>query len=542
MKKLLTLLLLFSLVRVSAQGGYMKTFYDPANSYELSDSYACSDGTVLLTGTMIDANFVQYMFAAKMNTSGQFAWFKRLNYGQAPYSDFRPIKIRESVGGGCHLFGRMSSQNSFYNQYRFLTRIDPNGSVSWTKTYEVEPVDSVLSFGEYLPFSSIHQNAAGDFFIGVSLYDCMTVIKTDASGNYQWGKSFVGDTSNGKNPCMDFTLCQDGGLLLAGKRNNDRMLVKLDQSGQLLWTNIYSSGNYNRPYSIREAPDGSFYVAGLYSGSSLFLQQAGASLARLDAQGNLLWQKNYTSPALDTLNYEFMYFDQLQFMPNGHLLLSGAVMLENQLVVETDMNGNPVQGFALYPGMTAYAGQIPLSVSFTTDNHVLLGSGAFLNEANVQSNLIAKIPMDLSMNCARSDFAVQVFPPVNNITPVVSGTCSVYTTGSSSPYSVSSLNVNTVSLVDYCSVLSAADEGKTGGGLSLAPVPADAGGTMQVNFGHAFTGRLAVYDAQGRMLSDVNVTQSVSFPLQLPELPQGMYILRAQPDSGDPQAVRFIVR
>jgi len=62
-------------------------------------------------------------------------------------------------------------------------------------------------------------------------------------------------------------------------------------SGDTLWTGFYGSYTPEIAYSVKEAPDGGFIIAGY--AVTLGVDNKDFYLVRTDPQGNLLWTRTY---------------------------------------------------------------------------------------------------------------------------------------------------------------------------------------------------------------------------------------------------------
>ncbi len=85
----------------------------------------------------------------------------------------------------------------------------------------------------------------------------------------------------------------DGGYILAGGTNSfgagnyDAWCVKLDASGNVLWQKTYGGASADIAESVQATSDGGYILAGSC--------QSDAWCVKLDASGNVLWQKTYGS-------------------------------------------------------------------------------------------------------------------------------------------------------------------------------------------------------------------------------------------------------
>ena len=59
----------------------------------------------------------------------------------------------------------------------------------------------------------------------------------------------------------------DGGYVLTGTSNEDVFLVKTDQDGNVLWSNIYDNGSEEAGYFLTKSANGGYYILASYLGS-----------------------------------------------------------------------------------------------------------------------------------------------------------------------------------------------------------------------------------------------------------------------------------
>ncbi|MFH2141611.1 MAG: hypothetical protein ABIJ97_04255 [Bacteroidota bacterium] len=88
----------------------------------------------------------------------------------------------------------------------------------------------------------------------------------------------------------------DGGYAIAGITDSwgaglyDVWIIKLDATGNIVWQKTYGSADNDQSYSIIQTSDGGYAVAGYYGTSST---NADVWVLKLDATGNFVWQKTY---------------------------------------------------------------------------------------------------------------------------------------------------------------------------------------------------------------------------------------------------------
>ena len=116
------------------------------------------------------------------------------------------------------------------------------------------------------------------------------ILKLNATGAKQWVKT-VG--SAGEEELYGVTVTPDGGYLACGimKYSNQTVygsayLARLDANGNLLWEKRINTSPRQGAMAVTSAHDGGYLVAGVTLGSDLWI-------AKIDDSGNLLWEKKY---------------------------------------------------------------------------------------------------------------------------------------------------------------------------------------------------------------------------------------------------------
>lgn len=193
--------------------------------------------------------------------------------------------------GGYALASTYSSSGSSF----CLTKVNSKGEFQWNKTYSQtsdsnENVFDIVACpdGGYaivgysdIPFDSNGQ----DFFF----------VRTDASGNLLWSKSWGG---SGTDVARSVIATSDGGFAVAGFTSSfgaggyDAWLIRVDSSGKQLWNETYGGTGSDYAYAIT-ALSGGFALTGATNGD--------AWLIRVDSSGNQLWYKTYGGAKNDAM-------------------------------------------------------------------------------------------------------------------------------------------------------------------------------------------------------------------------------------------------
>ncbi len=134
------------------------------------------------------------------------------------------------------------------------------------------------------------------------------VVKLDRCGVIQWERSFGGSNYES---ARDVVQTSDGGYIIAGETNStdggviagygstkDIWILKLNAAGNLLWQKRYGGNGLDIANHIHLMNDGSFYLTassssndGNISGNHGTAGYTDAVLMKLDANGNIQWSK-----------------------------------------------------------------------------------------------------------------------------------------------------------------------------------------------------------------------------------------------------------
>jgi len=145
------------------------------------------------------------------------------------------------------------------------------------------------------------------------------VVKTDSAGEVEWNKTY-----GGANYDFPYAIRQttDGGYIVGTYTTSfppsgtNLRLIKLDQSGDTLWTSVLPNSNgkiVNAASCIVQAPDGGFLIAG-YGWTPPYANQI--CVYKTDPDGVLLWNKNYGGSSDD-------FGAAIQLTNDGNFILAG---------------------------------------------------------------------------------------------------------------------------------------------------------------------------------------------------------------------------
>ena len=294
-----------------------------------------TDGGFIITGyteSLSTGNSDVYLI--KTDASGNLVWEK--TFGGTAGDE--GLSVRQTTDGGFIIAGSTESFGAGGRDV-YLIKTDGFGVLIWAKVFGGSNNDDG---------NAIQQTKDGGFIIAGSTTSSSTggdvyLIKTDASGNLVWEKTFEGANSEVGRSVQETA---DGGFIISGDTTDlwgsNVYLVKTDASGNLVWENAFGSGH---GHSVQQTTDGGFIIAG---GTRVYLTTwfYWAYLIKTDESGNLVWEKTFAESPWPGIGGNYGYSGQ-QTTDGGFIIAGwknppyGSKSLEVSLI-KTDASGNQV--------------------------------------------------------------------------------------------------------------------------------------------------------------------------------------------------------
>jgi len=230
------------------------------------------------------------LYVIKTDASGSKEWEK--TFGGSNYDYAR--SVRQTTDGGYIIAGSTRSYGAGGVDV-YLVKTDASGNKEWEKTFGGSGNDDAYSVEQTTDGGYITAGATGSY--GAGLHD-FYLVKADASGNKEWEKTFGGSEWDYAYSVAQTT---DGGYIIAGSTESygtagDVYLVKTDASGNKEWENTFGDSDYDYAESVAQAADGGYIIVGTtYSydvGGDVYLIKA-------DASGNKTWEQIIDSGSWD---------------------------------------------------------------------------------------------------------------------------------------------------------------------------------------------------------------------------------------------------
>ncbi|MFX1561605.1 MAG: hypothetical protein ACFFBL_13530, partial [Promethearchaeota archaeon] len=129
---------------------------------------------------------------------------------------------------------------------------------------------------------------------------------TDANGNHLWNHTYGGTQPAVGWVVSEVVKCAEGGFAIFGTgpdsnpaNNSDYYLVRIDETGDLLWNYTYDSGWMDSPANnggLVQCDDGGFAIVGYRREVEWRPYYSQVWLVRTDADGKHVWDRTYGDP------------------------------------------------------------------------------------------------------------------------------------------------------------------------------------------------------------------------------------------------------
>jgi hypothetical protein len=235
-------------------------------------------------------------------------------------------RVIQAADGGFVITGSTADSYVTGNLYQgnvILIKTDAGGNELWTHTY-----------GEKILYVAWAVNQAPDGGFVVTGWEARTiedrdviVLKTDPQGTLEWSRSWDLDP-NDRDGGFDSIVTSDGSIVVACIRSMDSgtigaTVIKLDLQGNELWQRSYGAGSIgNQFWDIMEDADGGYVLSGVVihsvdPTSGRFVDDGW--IVKLDPDGDLLWEYVFAPEG-----YEQVLLSAATLLPDGSYVFVGA--------------------------------------------------------------------------------------------------------------------------------------------------------------------------------------------------------------------------
>jgi hypothetical protein len=290
---------------------------------------ATTDGNYIITGTTGAVGGLWKDFCLlKINNAGDTLWTRI-------YSGFwseTAYDVRQTFDGGFIIIGTTYHLTNLYKNI-FMVKTNSAGDTLWTRSYDR---------GLYYDFAySVVQASDGGYYIAGSTYISGApeadayLIRTNSSGDTLWTRLYGGSAGE------FFTSIEhtsDDSYILAGYTysfgpgtpdSTNFYLVKINASGDTLWTRAYGGVLHDIAYSVQPTIDGGYIIAGRTD--SFGATQSSIWVLKTTGTGDTLWSQTYGLGS-GSEAYSIKQNTDHGYIIAGHTIPSGATFYDAFLV------------------------------------------------------------------------------------------------------------------------------------------------------------------------------------------------------------------
>ena len=290
-------------IQTTSDGGYIVVGYSLSTNGDVTGNHGNEDYWVV-----------------KLDATGNMQWQKSLGGSGADIA----YSVQSTSDGGYLVAGNSISNNGNvtgnhgFTDY-WVVKLNSLGDIQLQKTFGGSGFDHAFSIvttsdGGFVVAGD--SNSLDSDVTGNHTSQDFWIVKLDSAANIQWQKSLGGYNAD---IAYGIQVSTDGGYLVAGKGGStdgditashgfspDYWVVKLDNSGNLQWQKSLGGTNYEQAQTLRATSDGGCVVGGYsYSTDGDVTGNHGNYdywIVKLDASGNLQWQKSLGTILNDTAN------------------------------------------------------------------------------------------------------------------------------------------------------------------------------------------------------------------------------------------------
>jgi Secretion system C-terminal sorting domain len=509
---ILTILLAIFCLSINAQTTFQKSYCTGNSGISTSlCGQQTTDGGFILGGGVIDTiSDEYYIHLVKTNTSGVI-------------TQEQTIKIK---GGNFsnHFMQQTADGGYIISNFENIVKIDASFNTQWSKKFTG---GSVGEFG-----TTIRQTTDGGYIIAsdfnaIGSMDYM-LTKIDGNGILQWTKDFYNTNYRAYELGTQQTL--DGGYISTGYYypstggQGEILVIKTDASGGILWSETIGGTDDDAGYSVIQLSSGEYVITGTTKSFGAGMKDI--FLIKINSSGNIVWSKTYGGTNDDYAN------TVVQSNGGGYIIGGSTQSFGNGsdiLLIKTDGTGN-VQWSKTYGGTGDEGDQggvdVGLDLAKTTDG------GFFVTSYTGSSNCLYSsyaIRTDSIGNSGCSNY--QAVPTLTTLTP--SFQTNALTLTNATGLSLISLTVGDTTITSQtsnCFVVEFINEITKKENLNIFPNPFSTETTLKTteNFKNA---TLTFYSSFGQLVKEIKNISGQTITLHRDNLPSGLYFIRLTQDS-----------
>jgi len=204
----------------------------------------------------------------------------------------------------------------------WVIKTDTAGTLLWQKAYGGSSFDDIdnmkaTSDGGYIFVADTH-STDGDITFNHGGVSDIWVVKINDTGKIIWQRCYGGSlndfgddiiqTLDGGYLVTAHTSSTDGDMTgITNRGNTDAWLIKIDDTGAIVWQKTYGGSEIDEPNSIIQANDGGYIIGAGTNSSDFDIDDYTTGdgfdvwVYKVDSTGTLLWSKTYGGTGDDEL-------------------------------------------------------------------------------------------------------------------------------------------------------------------------------------------------------------------------------------------------
>jgi hypothetical protein len=282
------LILILCGLSVAGADHWINTYGTPGYDSVFEIEETSDDGFIVVgsTGLLTFGNEAARVF--KLNSSGRIEWQKMLKKAYNGAFASTAQSVQQTSDGGYIVAGVIYDPDDGSKVDAWVVKLNANGNVLWEKAYNI-------IYWEL--HSHIRQTQDGGYIMAVLSWSGVysyqsSILRLDGNGNVLWLKRIrdvdllhlndIQQSSDGNYIAVGLAFKSDTGVY-------GPLAIKLDANGDILWQKIYTTSTTDF-ISIKQTSDGGYIVV---SGITWFGGDVDFVVLKLDNYGQILWQKNF---------------------------------------------------------------------------------------------------------------------------------------------------------------------------------------------------------------------------------------------------------
>lgn len=257
-------------------------YYGGNGMDEVASLTKTSEGEVFITGLVKDS--IDAMWLVKIDSKGKKLWSKIYS----EYSLMQPKKIIETSDKNLVITGIVAEGDSVPHKI-WIIKINKAGDILWEKLYsgkgDAYSTDLIETFDKGLVISGYTSK-------NVHLHPDWYVLKVDSLGNKMWDKSFgspYDDRALALTQLFDSTIMVVGYISYSYGGFKKASYTKFTNSGIDLWADDLNLGQWSVANSVTSTSDSAFIISAEIKMKDLI--DFNMVILKMDISGDTIWTK-----------------------------------------------------------------------------------------------------------------------------------------------------------------------------------------------------------------------------------------------------------